>query len=309
LALLLWSEDEPAARAAFILAWGVFNFFWLVLLRRPLTSAALSLMLIAILIVLSQFKHSVLMMTATFVDVMVIDSATFLFFIRVNSGLVLKLAVAVALTIPVWVLLWRLEPFRVRRTRALLGLLFCLALLGALSLAVPTDREDEFYPHQYVSKFARSSAVAAVDLATGSVLEADGAAADRLPLAAGTACEPSRKLPHIVMVFDESSFDATMLPGVKVPLDYRERFRSSDGKLRAFVVEGAGGPSWYTEYNCRKPCANAAIAPTASIPGSGPSSAPAAFKRRPASSIFSMPNSCAPARPIPTSSSTTMPCA
>ena len=40
-----------------------------------------------------------------------------------------------------------------------------------------------------------------------------------------------------------------MLPGVKVPLDYRERFRSSDGKLRAFVVEGAGGPSWYTEYN------------------------------------------------------------
>ena len=249
LAVLLWSEDEPAARAAFILAWGVLNFFWLVLLRRPLTSAALSLMLIAILIVLSQFKHSVLMMTATFVDVMVIDSATFLFFIRVNSGLVLKLAVAVALTIPVWVLLWRLEPFRVRRSRALLGLLFCLALLGALSLAVPTDREDEFYRHQYVSKFARSSAVAAVDLATGSVLEADGATADRLPLAAGTACEPSRKLPHIVMVFDESSFDATMLPGVKVPLDYRERFRSSDGKLRAFVVEGAGGPSWYTEYN------------------------------------------------------------
>jgi hypothetical protein len=50
-------------------------------------------------------------------------------------------------------------------------------------------------------------------------------------------------------VFDESSFDATMLPGVKVPPDYREHFRSSDGKTRAFVVEGAGGPSWYTEYN------------------------------------------------------------
>ena len=107
LAVLLWSEDEPAARAAFILAWGVFNFFWLVLLRRPLTSAALSLMLIAILIVLSQFKHSVLMMTATFVDLMVIDSATFLFFIKVNFGLVLKLALAIALTIPLWLVLWR----------------------------------------------------------------------------------------------------------------------------------------------------------------------------------------------------------
>src|SRR5262252_7166009 len=92
--VLLWSEGEPAARAAFVLTWGALNFFWLVLLRRPLTSAALSLMLIAILIVLSQFKHSVLMMTATFVDVMLIDFATFLFFIRVNPGFVLKLAVA-----------------------------------------------------------------------------------------------------------------------------------------------------------------------------------------------------------------------
>jgi len=247
--ILLWSEAEPAARAAFVLTWGLLNFFWLILLRRPLASATLSLMLIVILVVLSQFKHSVLMMTATFVDLMVIDSATFLFFIRVNPGLVLKLALAVALMIPVWVFLWRADPFRVRRSRSLFGSLLCLAALAALSLAVPTDREDEFYPHQYVSKFARSAAVAAVDLSTGGVLEADPASADRLNLDTGAACEASRKLPHIIMVFDESSFDATMLPGVKVPPNYRDRFRSSDGKTRAFVVEGAGGPSWYTEYN------------------------------------------------------------
>src|SRR6266404_3696712 len=178
--ILLWSEDEPAARAAFLLTWGVLNLFWLVLVRRPLTSAALSLVVIVILIVLSQFKHSTLMMTATFVDVMLIDVATFLFLIRVNPGLVLKLALAAAVAIPVWVLLWRIEPFRVRRSRALLGLLLCLAVLGALSLALPTDREDEFYPHQYVSKFARSAAVAAVDLTNGGVLEADPATGERL---------------------------------------------------------------------------------------------------------------------------------
>ena len=40
-----------------------------------------------------------------------------------------------------------------------------------------------------------------------------------------------------------------MMPNVKVPPDYQDRFRSSDGKLRSFVVEGAGGPSWFTEYN------------------------------------------------------------
>ena len=247
--ILVWSEDEPAARAAFVLTWGVLNFFWLVLLRRPLTSAALSLTVIVILIALSQFKHGTLMMTATFVDVMIIDVATFLFFIKVNPGLVGKLALATVLATPVMVLLWRAEPFRVRRATALLGVLLCLAALAALSLAVPTDREDEFYPHQYVSKFARSAAVAAVDLTTGGVLEADPATADRLNLGTVGPCRPGRKLPHIVMVFDESSFDVTMMPDVKVAANYRERFRSSDGKTRAFVVEGAGGPSWYTEYN------------------------------------------------------------
>jgi hypothetical protein len=247
--ILVWSEDEPAARAAFVLTWCMLNFFWLVLLRRPLTSAALSLTVIVILIALSQFKHSTLMMTATFVDVMIIDVATFSFFIKVNPGLVGKLALATVLAMPVMVLLWRAEPFRVRRVTALLGVLLCLAALAALSLAVPTDREDEFYPHQYVSKFARSAAVAAVDLTNGGVLEADPATADRLNLGIVGACPPGRKLPHIVMVFDESSFDVTMMPNIKVAANYRERFRSSDGKTRAFVVEGAGGPSWYTEYN------------------------------------------------------------
>jgi hypothetical protein len=247
--IFLWSEDEPSAQAAFVLTWAALNFFWLVLLRRPLTSAALSLVLIVILIALSQFKHGTLMMTATFVDVMLIDAATFSFFLKVNPGLVEKLGLAVALALPVMVLLWRAEPFRARRSTALLGLLLSLAALAGLSLTVPTDREDEFYPHQYVSKFARSAAVAAVDLTNGGVLEADPATTDRLNLGTGAACPVGRKLPHIAMVFDESSFDATMMPDVKVAADYRERFRSSDGQTRAFVVEGAGGPSWYTEYN------------------------------------------------------------
>jgi len=247
--IFLWSEDEPSAQAAFVLTWAALNFFWLVLLRRPATSAALSLLLIVILIALSQLKHGTLLMTATFVDVMLIDAATFSFFLKVNPGLVEKLGLAVALALPVMVVLCWAEPFRARRSTALLGLLLSLAALAALSLTVPTDREDEFYPHQYVSKFARSAAVAAVDLTNGGVFEADPATGKRLNVGTVGACPSGRKLPHIVMVFDESSFDVTMMPNVKVAADYRERFRSSDGKTRAFVVEGAGGPSWYTEYN------------------------------------------------------------
>ena len=247
--LLIWSEADLAARVAFVLTWGLLNFFWLVLLRRPLTAAVVSLGLIVILILLSQFKHAVLMMTATFVDVMIIDLATFSFLLAIIPGLAWKVGLALMLAIPVLLAAWRADPFRVPRGRALLGCLGCLGALTVLSFAFPLDREDEFYPHQYVSKFVRSASVATVDLIARGVLEADAAGAGRLFLGRGGACDAGRKRPHIVMVFDESSFDVTMLPNVRVPADYRARFRSSDAKARSFVVEGAGGPSWYTEYN------------------------------------------------------------
>jgi hypothetical protein len=51
------------------------------------------------------------------------------------------------------------------------------------------------------------------------------------------------------MILDESSFDASTVPGLKVSADYRRQFLSFDGAMRSFVVEGAGGPTWYTEYN------------------------------------------------------------
>ena len=247
--LLIWSEADLAARVAFALTWGLLNFFWLVLLRRPLTAAVLSIGLIVILILLSQFKHAVLMMTATFVDVMIIDLATVSFLLAIIPGLAWKVGLALILAIPVLLATWRADPFRVSRGRALLGCLGCLGALTILSFAFPLDREDEFYPHQYVSKFVRSASVATVDLIAHGVLEADAAGAGRLFLGQGGACDAGRKRPHIVMVFDESSFDVTMLPNVQVPADYRARFRSSDAKARSFVVEGAGGPSWYTEYN------------------------------------------------------------
>jgi phosphoglycerol transferase MdoB-like AlkP superfamily enzyme len=248
-AILLWSEADWDARAAFAFTWGFLNFFWLAVLRRPSMSGALSLALIVVLILLSQFKHGVVMMTVTFVDVMLIDLATFSFLMAVIPGLAWKVGIAVLLMMSVLVLLWQTDPFRMRRSIAFAGCTSCFIALAGLSFALPMDREDEFLPHQYVSKFARSGAVASVDLVTRGVLEADSMAPDRLNLANVTACDARRKLPHIVMVFDESSFDVTMLPNVVVPENYKERFRSSDGKMRSLVVEGAGGPSWFTEYN------------------------------------------------------------
>src|SRR5262249_22604224 len=192
LGLLLWTEDDLEAQVAFALSWGLLNGFWLLLLRRPLLSAALSLALVAILAVLSQFKHHVLMMTATFVDLMVIDLATFSFLLTVMPGLAWQVGLAVLLAGLILTLIWRIETWRVRRRAAAAGFAACFAALAALSFALPIDREDEFIPHQYVSKFARSAAVAAIDLATHGVLEADATAPDHLILDGGGACDTSR---------------------------------------------------------------------------------------------------------------------
>jgi len=73
-AIMLWSEVDVVAKTTFVLAWGFLNFFWLAVLRRPGLSAALSLAMLIVLILLSRFKHDMLFMTASFVDVMIIDA-------------------------------------------------------------------------------------------------------------------------------------------------------------------------------------------------------------------------------------------
>jgi hypothetical protein len=88
-----------------------------------------------------------------------------------------------------------------------------------------------------------------VELTTRGLIDADGPIDDRLPAAASGACPTAQRLPHIVLVLDESSFDISSVPGVKVPPGYQSHFRSFDGKNRSLLVEGAGGPTWYTEYN------------------------------------------------------------
>ena len=43
LGLMVWSEAAVVPKVVFLLTWGLFNFFWLMVLRRPAVSSALSL--------------------------------------------------------------------------------------------------------------------------------------------------------------------------------------------------------------------------------------------------------------------------
>src|SRR5258708_38071034 len=66
LVVMLQTEADFSSRLGFVLAWGILNFFWIGLLRRPALSAALSLTLVVVLGLLPQPKHALLQLTPHF---------------------------------------------------------------------------------------------------------------------------------------------------------------------------------------------------------------------------------------------------
>ena len=249
LGLMFWSEVGVVSKVAFCFTWGLLNFFWLAVLRRPAVAAALSLVMIVVLILLSWLKYEIIRMTANFLDVVIINSDTVGFLLAIKPDLEGKVLLALALVLPALALLWWVDPFRVRLRTAATGFAACAAALLGMALAFPQDEWDAFAGDGYVSKFSRSGVAALSELATHGYMESDAAITDRLKTLPIEVCAPQAKPPHIILVHDESSFDIRAVPGVKVAADYGGYFRSFDGKRRHFIVEGAGGPSWYSEYN------------------------------------------------------------
>ena len=246
----MWqTEFEPLYQVLFLLTWALFNLLFLILLRRPAISAALSLALIQIIIVLSEFKFSILWMTINFFDVLIIDPDTFAFLLGIFPSLRVTLLMAGALAIPLIVLLWRLDPFRVPRSLAALGAVVCIGGIIVLSLWRPERPWEPFQGVNHVSGFARSGVLSVSGLIEHGWMESDEVTTDRLRATPNDPCAPAGKLPNIVLVLDEASFDISEVPGIKVPPDYRRHFQSFDGQMRTFLVEGSGGPTWYTEYN------------------------------------------------------------
>ncbi len=249
LIVMVQTEAGLVATTIFLFTWGLLNFFWLAVLRRPAIAAALSLALILALIQLSQFKYDKLLMTVNFVDLMILDSDTIAFFLTIYPALMRKAVIAALVAIPALALVWWLDPYRVRLRIAAAGSSLCLIGAAAISIASPMQPHEAFYGGGYVSKFINSGADAILEYATRGYMESDATVADNFQFAIAGSCQPAVKPPHIILILDESSFDITAAPGIKVPAGYGRHFRSFDGKTRSFIVEGAGGPTWFSEYS------------------------------------------------------------
>src|ERR1700722_17430918 len=249
LVVMLQTETDFAARAGFLLSWGILNFFWITLLRRPALSGALSLTLVVVLVLLSRLKHDIVQMTANFVDLMVIDRDTAAFLFTIFPNLRWSVIGAAFVLLPLMYALWWLDPFRIRRLPALAGMLACLAALVGYAFEWPDEAWRGYYDDGYLSKFSRSGVTAVSDFINYGFMESDASATARLKVPLLDSCHPTARRPNIIMIHDESSFDIREADGIKVPPGYGSHFKSFDGKERKFLAESNGGPSWFTEYN------------------------------------------------------------
>jgi hypothetical protein len=248
LVMLIATERSVVGAMVFLLAWTMLNCLWLAVVRRPMVAALLSLEILLVLALLSRFKFDKLWMTVDFVDVMIIDRDTMAFLLAVFPSLRGWGALAVLYTLVAVVVSWRIDRRRIALRTSLAGLATSAAALAAVSLAWPTGLDEDFKDNSYVSKFARTGVESIHELSTRGVFDVAGASVEPATPAA-IACRPARKLPHIILLHDESSFDLAAVSEVGVPEDYHRHFQSFDGKARKLVVEGVGGPSWFTEFN------------------------------------------------------------
>lgn len=244
------TEIGPFGQALCLLTWILLNCLFLLMARRAALAAALSLGLVEFLILVSQFKFKITWMTATFLDVMLIDPGSVAFLLSVMPGLRLVCMIGAIVCMGLGVLFWKLDRTRIpRMVPAVVGSV-CLAAVIGLSNRVPEQPHEPFQGVNHVSNFVRSMVVSLSELSGSGWLEFDRAVASRLkPLPADDECKPEGKRPHIIMVLDESSFDIRSAPDVTVPDGYGRHFASADGKSRSLITEAAGGPTWYTEYN------------------------------------------------------------
>jgi len=248
-AIMLHTEADFAARAAFLCAWGILNFLFITAVRRPALSGALSLTLVVVLVLLSRLKHDIVQMTANFLDLILIDRDTAAYLFTIFPNLRWNVVLACAVILPLMYALWWLDPFRIRRLPAAAGLLGCLAGLSGVAFAWPDEAWRGYYDDGYLSKFARSGVTAVSDFVSYGFIESEALLAERLKVLPVDSCHVAGRRPHIILVHDESSWDIRQAPGVKVPAGYDGHFKSFDGKQRKFLAESSGGASWLAEYN------------------------------------------------------------
>src|SRR5258707_14815984 len=164
LTIMAFTEVDIVAKLAFLMTWGILNFFWLVLTRRPAVSAALSLTMIVILVLVSRLKFDIIWMTANFLDVMIIDNDTISFLLSIIPGLTRNIVISALVVLPLVALIWRFDTFRMRLRTSAIGFGACLVGITAGSIGQREGGLGSFLGGGYVSKLLRVRGTAPSEL-------------------------------------------------------------------------------------------------------------------------------------------------
>ena len=257
LAVMLQTETDFGARVGFLLSWGILNFFWIALLRRPALSGALSLTLVVVLVLLSRLKHDIVQMTANFVDLMVIDRDTAAFLFTIFPHLRWSVIGAALSSCPLMYALWWLDPFRIRRLPAAACALACLAALVGYSFTWPDEAWRGYYDDGYLSKFSRSGVTAVSDFINYGFMESDAVATGRLNVPLLDSCHPAGRRPNIIMIHDEVQFRHSRAPMASrcrramAAISIRSTARRANSSPRAMAAR-AGSPNTMCSPGCRR---------------------------------------------------------
>jgi hypothetical protein len=221
--------------------------------RRVLVAAVLMLALVAIVRTVSYARQQASEVLLHAWDVVTFFTSQPVAATVWNDHRQLALAIAAALVgtaLAAWAA-YRVDAARVPRLYAAAA----LALLAALAVAANTARGERrhteyYFEFAYVTFFYASWAETAEALLRGTLIQAaQPTRAQMPPLRAPAACTPAGRLPHIILIHQESVVPPEYFPTLSYDRSIDPFFRSHDGRLNRLRVETYGGASWLTEFS------------------------------------------------------------
>ncbi len=224
---------------------------FLIITRRLKFSILLTLVLAAVVVIVSKLKYAMLTAPLLAYDfIFYLGSRGTIDFLLTNytqyvAGLLL------ALTALVLVLrkAYRADTFYVGRAASLALLVVCigggyLASGGYFkTLYAANDR-------YHLTVFYRSIDDAISIVSSGPLFEMTTTAEAAVPPFGPQAeCTTDERAPHVIVIHQESGFPPAFYKSIKYNQDLDPFFRSFDGKLHKLRVETYGGGSWLTEFS------------------------------------------------------------
>ncbi len=208
------------------------------------------LLLIAAVVVLSQFKFSILWMVINFFDVLIIDSDTVSFLLSIFPDLRTMIIIGALMAVPGLVLIWRIDPFRVR----------ALAWRSQARRCAPSSSPAWRWPCRRspgssfrASITSRPLSAPASPRATSLRPRAGSTSTPRPRTSSArrrtsrATCPASRRTSSWCST-RRASMPARCRASRCRPAT-RNHFRRSTARRARCWSKAPGGPTWYTEYN------------------------------------------------------------